>query len=150
MYMIFFNRRSRWYSEIFELNLRIKFLMALRYVSVFELKSHTKYQQAVSRSANICIYIYIHTHVHKSIFEKKIDKSLSETSLRYVYVMCIQLIMLHVHCFAIQVLKFYAWEPAFESRILQLREKELQLIRRGSVAYGFNQVISVSSANIVS
>ena len=58
--------------------------------------------------------------------------------------------MLYVDWFAMQVLKFYAWEPAFENRILQLREKELQLIRRSSVAYGFNQVLSVLSANIVS
>ena len=48
------------------------------------------------------------------------------------------------------MLKFYAWEPAFEERVDHIRKQELTLIRNVSLSLCFNQAMLFCSANFVS
>ena len=48
-----------------------------------------------------------------------------------------------------QVLKFYAWEPAFEQRITAIRNNELKLLRRVGLLFALNQATLFSSGFIV-
>lgn len=43
----------------------------------------------------------------------------------------------------IKILKFYAWEKAFEERVLSFREKELKALKKSQILYS----ISIASFN---
>lgn len=43
----------------------------------------------------------------------------------------------------IKILKFYAWEKAFEERVLSFREKELRALKKSQILYS----ISIASFN---
>ena len=59
-------------------------------------------------------------------------------------------VIMESDCNSLQVLKFYTWEPAFESRILDVRQNELKQQWYGNALFSCNQAIYFSTTYIVS